>query len=105
VAARCESNAKVFGLFPKKGVIRVGSDGDMVIVDLNKKATVKPDMLYTSSGWSIYEGWEFTGWPVMTIVRGNVVAEWSNRTNSMEMAGDPVGRYVPRKLGSQFLYN
>jgi dihydropyrimidinase len=105
VEACCESNAKVFGLFPKKGVIRVGSDGDMVIVDLNKKATVKPDMLYTSSGWSIYEGWEFTGWPVMTIVRGNVVAEWSNRTNSMEMAGDPVGRYVPRKLGSQFLYN
>ena len=105
VEACCESNAKVFGLFPKKGVIRVGSDGDMVIVDLNKRATVKPDMLYTSSGWSIYEGWEFTGWPVMTIVRGNVVAEWSNRTNSMEMSGDPVGRYVPRKLGSQFQYN
>jgi dihydropyrimidinase/dihydroorotase len=101
----CENNAKVFGLFPKKGTIRVGSDGDMVIVDLNKKATVKPDMLYTSSGWSIYEGWEFTGWPVMTIVRGNVVAEWSNKSNAMEMAGDPVGRYVPRKLGSQSLYN
>lgn len=99
----CENNAKVFGLFPKKGTIRVGSDADLVIVDLNKKATMKPDMLYTSSGWSIYEGWEFTGWPVMTIVRGNVVAEWSNRSNSMEMVGDPVGRYVPRKLGSQFL--
>jgi hypothetical protein len=42
---------------------------------------------------------------VMTIVRGNVVAEWSNRSNAMEMVGDPVGRYVPRKLGSQFLYN
>jgi dihydropyrimidinase/dihydroorotase len=101
----CENNAKVFGLFPKKGTIRVGSDGDIVVVDLNKKATVKPDMLYTSSGWSIYEGWEFTGWPVMTIVRGNVVAEWSDRSNSMEMVGDPVGRYVPRKPGSQSLYN
>jgi dihydropyrimidinase/dihydroorotase len=100
----CENNAKVFGLFPKKGIIRVGSDGDLVVVDLNKKATVKPDMLYTSSGWSIYEGWEFTGWPVMTIVRGNIVAKWSDRSNSMEMVGDPVGRYVPRKLGSQFLY-
>jgi dihydropyrimidinase/dihydroorotase len=105
VEACCESNAKVFGLFPKKGVIRVGSDGDVVIVDLNKRATVKPDMLYTSSGWSIYEGWEFTGWPVTTIVRGNIVAEWSNQTNSMEMVGDPVGRYVPRKPGSQFLEN
>jgi dihydropyrimidinase/dihydroorotase len=101
----CETNAKVFGLFPKKGIIRVGSDGDVVVVDVNKKASVKPDMLYTSSGWSIYEGWEFTGWPVMTIVRGNIVAEWSNRSHSMEMVGDPVGRYVPRKLGSQFLYN
>ena len=105
VEACCETNAKVFGLFPKKGIIRVGSDGDVVVVDLNKKATVKPDMLYTSSGWSIYEGWEFTGWPVMTIVRGNIVAEWSNKSNAMEMVGDPVGRYVPRRLGSQFLNN
>jgi len=105
VEACCETNAKVFGLFPKKGIIRVGSDGDVVVVDVNKKATVKPDMLYTSSGWSIYEGWEFTGWPVMTIVRGNIVAEWSNKSNAMEMVGDPVGRYVPRRLGSQFLNN
>jgi hypothetical protein len=71
----CENNAKVFGLFPKKGTIRVGSDGDLVVVDLNKKATVRPEMLYTSSGWSIYEGWEFAGWPVLTIVRGHRVAE------------------------------
>jgi dihydroorotase-like cyclic amidohydrolase len=105
VEACCETNAKVFGLFPKKGIIRVGSDGDVVVVDLNKKAAVKPDMLYTSSGWSIYEGWEFTGWPVMTIVRGNIVAEWSNQSNAMEMVGDPVGRYVSRKVGSQFQYN
>src|ERR1051325_5987062 len=101
VEACCESNAKVFGLFPKKGIIRVGSDADVVIVDLNKKATVKPDMLYTSSGWSIYEGGEFTGCPVITIVRGTVVAEWSTQGNAMEMGGDPVGRYVPRKPGSQ----
>ena len=100
----CENNAKVFGLFPKKGAIRVGSDGDVTVVDLKKKATVRPDMLYTSAGWSIYEGREFTGWPVMTVVRGNVVAQWSDKTNRMEMVGDPVGRYVPRKLGSQFLY-
>ena len=73
-----------------------------MVVDVNKKASVKPDMLYTSSGWSIYEGWEFTGWPVMTIVRGNVVAEWSNRSNSMEMVGDPVGRYVRESFGSSF---
>jgi dihydropyrimidinase/dihydroorotase len=100
----CENNAKVFGIFPKKGTIRVGSDGDVVLVDLKKKATVRPEMLYTSSGWSIYEGWEFTGWPVMTVVRGNVVGEWSDKTGRMEMAGDPVGRYVPRKPGSRFLY-
>lgn len=100
----CENNAKVFGIFPKKGTIRIGSDGDVVVVDLKKKATVKPEMLYTSSGWSIYEGWEFTGWPVMTVVRGNIVGRWSEKTNRMEMAGEPVGRYISRKLGSQFLY-
>lgn len=69
-----------------------------------KKAKVRPEMLYTYSGWSIYEGWEFTGWPVMTIVRGNVVAQWSEKTNRMEMVGEPVGRYVSRRLGSQYLY-
>ncbi len=35
---------------------------------------------------------------------GNVVAQWSDKTNRMEMVGEPVGRYVPRKLGSQFLH-
>jgi dihydropyrimidinase len=105
VELRCENNAKVFGLFPKKGTIRVGSDGDLVVVDLNKKATVRPEMFYTSSGWSIYEGWEFTGWPVLTIVRGHVVAEWSDKANKMEMVGEPVGRYVPRTLGSAFFYD
>ena len=36
--------------------------------------------------------------------RGNVVAQWPDKTNRMEMVGEPVGLYVPRKLGSQFLH-
>ena len=75
-----------------------------MVVDLNKKATAKPDMLYTSSvGPSMKLG--VYGWPVMMIVRGNVVAEWSKKSNAMEMVGNPVGRYVARKLGSQFPNN
>jgi len=79
VAEVCSYNtAKIFGIFPEKGTIAVGSDADMVIVDLNKKVKVTPDVLHTPPelcDWTIYDGWEFTGWPVATILRGNVIVE------------------------------
>ena len=71
----CQNPAKVFGLYPRKGTISANSDADLVIVDLNKKVKFTPQMSPSLCDWSIYDGWEFKGWPVCTILRGKVIAE------------------------------
>jgi dihydropyrimidinase len=67
--------ARLFGLFPRKGTIAVGSDADITIWDpeLSKPVTAKG--METRSDYSPYEGWEVTGWPVTTISRGEIVYE------------------------------
>jgi dihydroorotase len=58
-----------------KGLIKVGYDADLVLVDLDNYHPVLREELQTKCGWSPFEGWNLTGWPVMTIVGGNVVYE------------------------------
>jgi dihydropyrimidinase len=65
--------ARIFGLYPRKGVIRVGSDADVVIWDPNRSATVSGDADLSNADYSVYEGWKVTGWPVTTIRRGEIV--------------------------------
>lgn len=98
----CENSARIFGLYPKKGVISVGSDADLVIVDLQRAAKVTRDMIYSSAGWSIWEGKELKGWPVMTVLRGNVIMEWPEGAPRAKMLAEkPAGRYLPRKPGQE----
>jgi len=66
--------AKLFGMYPKKGVIAVGSDADLVVVDPGKKAVVSFDMLHENTDYTPYEGLELCGCPVLTISRGEVIA-------------------------------
>ena len=96
----CQNPAKIFGLYPQKGAIALGSDGDLVIVDLERRRTVTRDMINSSTGWSIYEGWEIKGWPVMTILRGHVIMEWPDDEAKPKILGRPIGRYVPRELAT-----
>lgn len=67
--------AKIFGLYPKKGVISVGSDADFVIIDPNMRRVISTDKLFTKckDGAKVYDGWEVYGMPEYTIVRGNLV--------------------------------
>jgi dihydropyrimidinase len=67
--------ARIFGMYPKKGTLQQGSDADLVMVDLDLEKTVTPELLQSYSDYTIYDGWELKGWPVMTIVRGRVVME------------------------------
>lgn len=98
----CENSARIFGLYPKKGVISIGSDADLVIVDLQRAAKVTRDMIYSSAGWSIWEGKELKGWPVMTVLRGNVIMEWPEGAPRAKMLAEkPAGRYLPRKPGQE----
>ena len=64
--------AKSYGI-PKKGAIAPGFDADLVLVDLDNYRPVLREELMTKCGWSPFEGWSLTGWPVVTIVGGNVV--------------------------------
>jgi len=67
--------AKLFGLYPRKGTIVVGSDADLVLFDPNLTRTVESSMIKSRAGYSVYEGWQVTGWPVITLRRGEVVFE------------------------------
>ncbi|MDY7020616.1 MAG: dihydroorotase [Cyanobacteriota bacterium] len=58
---------------PNKGAIAPGYDADLVLVDLKTYRPVLAEQLSTKCGWSPFEGWNLTGWPVVTIVGGQVV--------------------------------
>jgi dihydropyrimidinase len=67
--------ARLFGLHPRKGTIASGSDADVVVLDPGLTRTIERDMILSNAGHSVYEGWSVTGWPVLTIRRGEVVYE------------------------------
>ena len=69
--------AQAYGI-PNKGAIAPGYDADLVLVDLNKYRLVLREELLTKCGWSPFEGWNLTGWPVITIVGGQIVYEKGN---------------------------
>lgn len=64
--------AQAYGI-PNKGTIAPGYDADLVLVDLQTYHPVRREDLLTKCGWSPFEGWNLTGWPVMTFVGGSVV--------------------------------
>lgn len=65
--------ARLFGLYPRKGAIAVGSDADLVVLDPSIERTVSADPLRSRADYSVYEGWQVTGWPVLTLRRGEIV--------------------------------
>ena len=68
----CENSAKIFKI-KNKGILKEGYDADLVIADLDKRQAVRNEDLLTKSKWSPFEGKILKGWPVTTIVNGNVV--------------------------------
>ncbi|MDR2922515.1 MAG: dihydropyrimidinase [Treponema sp.] len=71
----CSNPAKIFGLYPRKGVIAAGSDADIVIIDPDRRQTITHNKLHSNADYSAYEGFSVQGWPVRTISRGEVIAE------------------------------
>jgi dihydropyrimidinase len=82
VAVTATNPAKLFGLYPRKGVIAVGSDADLAIWDPKLKRIVRDEDQLSNARFSIFAGWEVTGWPVVTIRRGEVVYEGGKITAS-----------------------
>ncbi len=69
VAASSENPARQFGLYPRKGVLRVGSDADICVFDPNAQWTVRASEMH-SVDYTCWEGWIVQGRPVMTFLRG-----------------------------------
>jgi dihydropyrimidinase len=84
----CSANpARTFGLAGRKGAIVPGADADLVLVDMARQVTVSPELLQLDI--VLHDGWEFVGWPVMTMLRGQVVMQDGEIT-----AAHGVGRYL-----------
>ena len=83
--------AKLFGLYPRKGTVAVGSDADVVVWDPHLTRTIDGASMYSNAGYSVYDGREVSGWPVYTISRGEVVLE-----HAEVMARRGRGRWIRR---------
>jgi dihydropyrimidinase/dihydroorotase len=94
----CENPARIFGLYPKKGAIVPGSDADLVVINLKRREKMAKEILHTVTPWTIYEGWEITGWPVMTMVRGRIVMEWPDGEPRARINDSALGEYQRRTL-------
>ena len=69
------NTAKIYGVYPQKGCLGVGSDADIAILDLDKEQVITAGILESSQPFTIYEGRRTKGWPVMTISKGQVIME------------------------------
>lgn len=86
-----ERPARLFGMYPQKGVIQVGSDADFAIVDLKETYTIVGEDQLSASAYSPWDGWEMTGRVRHTFVRGQ-------RAFSVgQEFGEPTGRYIERR--------
>jgi dihydropyrimidinase len=75
VALTATNPAKLFGVYPQKGVIATGSDADVVIWDPAQAHTITDAEQLSNARFTIFSGWKVTGMPIVTIRRGEVVYE------------------------------
>jgi dihydropyrimidinase len=89
--------AKLFGLYPRKGTVAVGSDADIVVFDPEKRVTISASTHHSKSDYNLFEGTEVTGVPEVVLLRGNVLVE-----NDELVASPGVGQFIARaKFGKE----
>ncbi len=86
-----ENPARIFGLYPRKGAIRIGGDADLLLIDPTAEWTIRVADHHGIAGWTLYEGWTVRGRPWMTLLRGQVLLHQGR----LEQAPG-YGRYLPR---------
>jgi dihydroorotase len=90
VKVQSENAARAWNLWPRKGNLAPGADGDVTIVDLNKTGVIDEEKLHSKHKLSPWHGWHVKGMPVYTIVRGTVIA----RGGQIIFEGRPPGKFV-----------
>jgi dihydropyrimidinase len=93
VALTATNPARMYGLYPSKGTIAVGSDADIVIIDPGRRVRLTNDLLHHNVDYTPYEGMEITGWPVITLSRGEAVCRDGIFTGAQGR-----GRFLPCAL-------
>ena len=89
-----ENPAKIFGLYPKKGTIQIGSDADLVIFDPKHAHTIRHENQHSGAPYTLYEGRRCLGKHILTMQRGKMLVE------DGEMKGKPgEGRFLATKIG------
>ncbi|HRH57750.1 MAG TPA: dihydropyrimidinase [Chitinophagales bacterium] len=91
VEVACTNPAKIFGMFPKKGTIAVGSDADIILLDPNEKHTISVNTHHMNVDYSAYEGWELTGKVKTVLLRGKVAID-----NNKCLVEKGYGQFVKR---------
>ncbi|TMM08714.1 MAG: dihydropyrimidinase [Actinobacteria bacterium] len=92
------SPAKLFGLYPRKGTIAIGSDADIVVFDPGKQVTISAKAQHSKVDYNLFEGTTVTGSPDVVLLRGHVLVE-----NDELVASPGIGQYVARARFGQEL--
>ncbi len=85
-----ENPAKLFGIYPRKGTIAIGSDADLAVIDPTARETIRLDQLHSACDYSLWDGWELHGMVRATVLRGAVLVrdgEW--------VGPEGTGQFVP----------
>ena len=90
--------ARILGCYPQKGAIQPGSDADLVLIDPALRKTIRLDDLHADSDYSIWDGFECKGYPVMTILRGQVIVDHGALVGKSD-----AGRWLRRRVSGDVL--
>ena len=93
VALTATNPARLFGLYPRKGTIAVGSDADLAIWDPEREVIITNDILHHNVDYTPYEGMKVQGWPETVLSRGTVVVE-----HGTVVGAEGGGRFLPCEL-------
>ena len=94
VSLTATNPARIFGLYPQKGTVAVGSDADLALWDPQKKVTYGVQQAQQRTDYNLYEGWPLTGLPVVVLLRGEVIVRdgcWSGQAGQ--------GKFIHRTSG------
>ncbi len=91
VALTSTNAARLFGMYPRKGTIAVGSDADIAVWETRERRTIRDGDLFSRAGHSVYAGRELRAWPQLTLRRGEVVFE-NGKVLGRPGSGRPIER-------------